>query len=686
MKDVCRKGEEKRMKLHAKLSLSFAVLLVMILILGGSACLLAEKMGRNSSEAAMFEEGITNILKVRLSYLRFGLFEDKADSDGALKFLGNTQKVFEKAMATHRDQAVRDVVKANLDTLHKASRELNALFASLDNDDTQHEKVIASAARLEETLGTLINAALEQPGDTSKDQLRPLLNMRLMLEKTLAATNDLDMRSPEQELESFANRLNNVRATVRASVERLRMPAFQKDIQDLSATAETFCTQIQDYVATVTDSKKALANLVPIFRQLEADVTQLAEAGVVAVQQANSQAIVISGIICLIALVCGIVITLLLSRNVTRQLGKDPGELEQLADRIVKGDYNIDDGRPKTGVYASLVEMVDALKGHIDRAQAESKNAREQSKTARVAMEKSEEANRLAEAKTEAMMKLADKLENVGGVVSSASMELSAQIEQSDRGASEAAQRLSDAAAAMNQMNTSVQEVARNASAASNASAETKTKAEAGAQVVERSLHRIQSVHKVSLELKNDMTQLNEHSQDITRIMGVISDIADQTNLLALNAAIEAARAGEAGRGFAVVADEVRKLAEKTMASTNDVSNAIKVIQQSTKKSTAAVENAVAQIEEATQFANESGHALEEIVATADATAEQVNAIAAASEEQSAASEEITSSILQCNDMSKQIADAMSEASRAVSGLSDQAKSLEHLIGDLKRS
>ena len=117
----------------------------------------------------------------------------------------------------------------------------------------------------------------------------------------------------------------------------------------------------------------------------------------------------------------------------------------------------------------------------------------------------------------------------------------------------------------MNEMNATVQEVARNASAASAASAETRTNAEGGANIVEQALTSIGQVQTVSLALKDDMAQLNEHAKSITQIMNVISDIADQTNLLALNAAIEAARAGDAGRGFAVVADEVRKLAEKTM-------------------------------------------------------------------------------------------------------------------------
>ena len=393
----------------------------------------------------------------------------------------------------------------------------------------------------------------------------------------------------------------------------------------------------------------------------------------------------LTGIILIVgAILIAVFLTLLLVRNTIRQLGKDPGELNGIAHRVVNGDYDIDDGSRKIGVYGAIVEMVNALKRNIDNAQHESENAKEQSRKAQEAMEQAEAASREAQSKTEAMLAAADKLEQVGSVVSSASTELSAQIEQSDRGAAESAQRLSEAATAMNEMNATVQEVAKNAGSASNASAETKQKAEAGAEVVAKAVHSIEQVHQMSLELKDDMAQLNEHAQNITRIMGVISDIADQTNLLALNAAIEAARAGDAGRGFAVVADEVRKLAEKTMASTQDVGNAIKAIQESTAKSMEGVERSVARIGEATELAGQSGSALEEIVATVEATADQVNAIATASEEQSAASEEINQSIVQVNDMSRQTAEAMAEAAKAVSGLAAQAQSLTGLIQGLK--
>ena len=237
----------------------------------------------------------------------------------------------------------------------------------------------------------------------------------------------------------------------------------------------------------------------------------------------------------------------------------------------------------------------------------------------------------------------------------------------------------------MNQMNVTVQEVARNASSASAVSAETRTNAESGASIVESALQSIGQVQKVSLALKDDMTKLNQHAQAITQIMNVISDIADQTNLLALNAAIEAARAGDAGRGFAVVADEVRKLAEKTMASTNDVGNAISAIQQSASQSVAAMDKALTEVNTATEFANQSGAALRDIVSNVEATADQVSAIATASEEQSAASEEINQSIVQVNAMSGQTSQAMGQATKAVADLAQQARRLSELIEAMKR-
>lgn len=439
-------------------------------------------------------------------------------------------------------------------------------------------------------------------------------------------------------------------------------------------------------------SEKIRLESVKIFRDALAEIDNL-----VAINTKGSNAvkeecnrlyssfITLTSIVIVIAMLIGIAVALYLIRVTHMQLGKDPAELQQIAKRVVGGDYNIDDGSNRLGVYGSIVEMVSALRKHIDHAQTESENAKVQTEKAMESMKKAEIASNEANKKTETMLKAADQLEAVGNVVGSATTELSAQFEQLDRASTESSQRLSEAATAMNEMNSTVQEVARNAASASTTSNETKQKAQVGAQVVEKAVTSIGRIHDMSLELKQDMVQLNEHAQNITRIMNVISDIADQTNLLALNAAIEAARAGEAGRGFAVVADEVRKLAEKTMASTLDVGNTIKSIQESTTKSMTSVDQTVEQIGETTTLASESGKALQEIVTMVESTSDQVNAIATASEQQSAASEEINETLLQVNDMSKQTASAMVQANQAVSDVAGQTQKLNDLIKELKK-
>ena len=331
-------------------------------------------------------------------------------------------------------------------------------------------------------------------------------------------------------------------------------------------------------------------------------------------------------------------------------------------------------------------EMVQSIKNLLQESENKTSEAIKATEEAKAATARAEEAAHRAEnAKREGMYAAATQLEEVVNIITSASRQLSTQIEQSDRTASDSAQRLAEAATAMNEMNATVQEVARNASDASKMSAETRSKAEHGAVVVQQAVDSIERVQEVAEVLRADMQQLNEHARSISAIMGVISDIADQTNLLALNAAIEAARAGEAGRGFAVVADEVRKLAEKTMSSTSEVGSAISAIQHSTTKSMEGVDKAVSQIGQATELSNQSGVALHEIVTDAETTADEVRAIAAASEQQSAASEEINQSIVQVNDMSDKTAQAMRAAAQAVASLAEQAKRLESLIEDMKR-
>ncbi len=282
------------------------------------------------------------------------------------------------------------------------------------------------------------------------------------------------------------------------------------------------------------------------------------------------------------------------------------------------------------------------------------------------------------------MQNIAVELEQVASITSSASEQLSAQIELSENGAQDQADRVATTATALEEMNATVLEIARNAGTTSDSASNVRSEASAGSESMQECVKAMHEVKEESLKLQTEMGVLSEHAQAINEIMNVISDIADQTNLLALNAAIEAARAGEAGRGFAVVADEVRNLAEKTMTSTTDVGNAISAIQKSTADNTRLVVDAVEKIERVTEMVSGAGEALLGIVQLADTTADQVRAIATASEEQSATSEEITQSVDSINNIAKENANNMQEARKAVDEVVNQTHVLSQLIEQLQ--
>ena len=398
----------------------------------------------------------------------------------------------------------------------------------------------------------------------------------------------------------------------------------------------------------------------------------------------------------LLTLACALIVGTVIffsARGIVRMLGGISSVAEAVAGgRLTSNDKEraLFDAAEKRGdefsiLAAGMRRMVESIRQLLSESEHKTEAAQRATEEAEKATARAEEAARQAEsAKREGMLAAAGQLEDVVNIISAASTELAAQIEQSDRSAGESSQRLAEAATAMNEMNATVQEVARNASSASAVSAETRANADSGAGIVEQSLLSIGQVHKVSLALKNDMTTLHQHAQAITQIMNVISDIADQTNLLALNAAIEAARAGDAGRGFAVVADEVRKLAEKTMSATREVESAIESIQEGTNQSAATVDSAVAAIEKAGHMGEESGHSLQQISALAEDSSSRVSAIATAATEQSAASEEINRNISEVNHLSADIAEAMEGASSQVRDMAEQAHVLKDILDAIR--
>lgn len=359
------------------------------------------------------------------------------------------------------------------------------------------------------------------------------------------------------------------------------------------------------------------------------------------------------------------------------------------AESVANGDFDqqLDINQAdEIGVLAeSLRKMVTNLKRMIVEAEEKSKAAEEEAERANIAVAEANKAKeQAARAEKDGKLQAARDLEEVVNIVTSASEQLISQIDQSTKSTTDQYAQISEASTAMEEMNVTVLEVAKNASRSAEAANQTKEQAQTGLNIVTRVLSSMEEVQSIAKNLKDDVTVLGEDAKSIGQVMEVISDIADQTNLLALNAAIEAARAGEAGRGFAVVADEVRKLAEKTMTATKEVGAAINKIQQGTQVNIAHVETAVTKINETATFSGESGQALNSIVSFADETSEQVHSIATASEEQSATSEEINRSLAQVAEMSSETTKAMQESANAVDEMARQAQVLQNLINQMK--
>jgi len=270
--------------------------------------------------------------------------------------------------------------------------------------------------------------------------------------------------------------------------------------------------------------------------------------------------------------------------------------------------------------------------------------------------------------------------------VAGAATEIAATSQQMAQGLDNQEKQTNESSAAVEELSSSIASVAEKSTHAADSAANAGTEAEDGGKVVADTITEMQGIAEQVRQSVAAVDSLGVKSEQIGEIIAVINDIADQTNLLALNAAIEAARAGEHGRGFAVVADEVRKLAERTTTATEQVSTSIREIQSDTKSAITQIEQGSSRVESGVQMASKAGGSLDRIVDASNTLKSMVQDIAHAIEEQTIGARQIAEATSGIVSVTRESASAASEANSAANNLSEQSERLLSLTSQFKVS
>lgn len=476
--------------------------------------------------------------------------------------------------------------------------------------------------------------------------------LRIRLE-SLRGTTTTDPQLRQETIDGFPSYRAAFFDAVKAYETRVASDEEGKLYQDIVGSADAYAKLLEQFEPLLRsgDSAAAVAlintSIRPVTNAMQKQITALsdyndrgAEAAGIRASQAYSTGLILVGSLIALAIIATILLAFLLTRSITVPIS----EAVHIAQRIAKKDLSekiVVAGQDEAAsMLTALQQMQENLRqtiGHI-----------------------ADSSNQLA----------------------SASEEMTSVTEESSRGLVRQNDEVNQAATAVTEMSAAVDEVARNAAEAADASQRTQTLTSAGIDNVARTLKAIQDLTQNVGNTSGQVQQLSSRAQEISKVVEVIRAIAEQTNLLALNAAIEAARAGEQGRGFAVVADEVRALAHRTQQSTQEIEQMIGGIQSDSVQAVRAMEHSQQMASDSTAVAQNANTSLEQIADAITLINERNILIATAAEEQAQVAREIDRNITSIRELSTQSADGASQTAMASGEVSKLAVGLNRVVGE----